>query len=93
MCGVSVDQLFNFGEFLTYIKFEKPINNLNEDNEWKIWHRSWEFKGKLETGHVYLVVISMQMVILLDEISNAGSIDRQGKFEDGTLGHWNSYVM
>lgn len=42
-----------------YIKFEKPINILNEDIEWEIWCRSWEFKGKLETGHVYLVVISM----------------------------------
>lgn len=42
-----------------YIKIEKPINILNEDVEWEIWWRSWEFKEKLETGHVYLVVISM----------------------------------
>lgn len=59
MCEVSVGQILNFGEFLTYIKFKKPIDILNEDTEWEIWHRSWEFKGKLETAHVYLVVISM----------------------------------
>lgn len=66
MCGVSVGQLFSLG-VLTYIKFEKPVNILTNNTEWEIWHTSWEFKGKLETRDVWLVITSIQRVISLDE--------------------------
>lgn len=37
---------------------------------------SWEHKGKLETGDACLVVIIIQILIFLDEIPNAVTLER-----------------
>lgn len=46
-------------DFLTKINSEKPIKIPSGDIECEMWHTSWEFRGKLETRDVYLVVISI----------------------------------
>lgn len=58
------------------MKFEKPIKILNEAIKQEIWCMNWEFKGKIETGGVYLDVISTQTGILLNDMCNVMSIDR-----------------